>query len=371
MIKKFFTNSLLLLNIAAVGLLLLSKGSCYISPQKIWWIGFAGMAFPVFLIANIFFVFLWALVKPWFTLFSLITIALVWPEIKSGIAFGAEQEIVPDSALTLMTYNVKNFDLYNWSNNKETRNNIMRLIGKHNPDVLCIQEFYSQDAGEFQNDAYIRDSLGYKYSYFNKKFTKSRKNRKGGTFNVHWGIAIYSKHKIVQSGEIRFDNKLSNNCQWADIAVGEKFFRVYNMHLQSIHLEYNDYNTIEDIEENQKTSWVKVKTILLKIHQAFRDRPAQIAQVKKSAGKSPYPYIFCGDFNDLPVSFTYKQMSENMSDAFLEKGAGIGGTFHNSLKLLRIDYTFFSNQFRVYDFEKSHEEFSDHYPLIVKFGWKE
>ena len=38
----------------------------------------------------------------------------------------------------------------------------------------------------------------------------------------------------------------------------------------------------------------------------------------------PYPIIICGDFNDTPVSYAYQQLGDNMIDAFLESGNGIG-----------------------------------------------
>ncbi len=38
----------------------------------------------------------------------------------------------------------------------------------------------------------------------------------------------------------------------------------------------------------------------------------------------PYPEIICGDFNDVPNSFTYFTIKGPRQDAFLEKGAKFG-----------------------------------------------
>ena len=43
--------------------------------------------------------------------------------------------------LKVMSFNVRLFDLYNWSQN-EKQNQIISFIKKENPDIICFQEYY-------------------------------------------------------------------------------------------------------------------------------------------------------------------------------------------------------------------------------------
>ena len=62
------------LNVCAVIGLLASNLSGYVSPDKFWLLAFFGLAYPVFLIINIFFVILWLIAWKRFIFVSLITI---------------------------------------------------------------------------------------------------------------------------------------------------------------------------------------------------------------------------------------------------------------------------------------------------------
>jgi endonuclease/exonuclease/phosphatase family metal-dependent hydrolase len=351
MIRRLLRNSSLIINLVVIGFLLLSKGACYISPEKFWWVAFIGIAFPVFLLLNLLFLFFWLMAKPVYILFPLLGFGIVWSQVKTFISFSSKNEMIDKNATSIMTYNVKNFDLYNWSKNKETREKVFNLIRTQHPDIICFQEFYSQSAGEFQNQKFIQDSLGYQYSFFSKTHSKPYPKKGKLKFIMNWGTAIFSKFPITDTGKIEFPQILNNNCQWADIATANKTIRVYNTHLQSIHLGYDDYNTLEEIEQTQKTSWAKLKNILRKLKRAYTKRASQVMLIKKSMQNCSKPSILCGDFNDPPVSFTYHQLSRNMQDAFIKKGNGVGGTFVNSLNLFRIDYMLFSESFNIMSYK--------------------
>ncbi|MBK7123675.1 MAG: hypothetical protein IPH68_13225 [Chitinophagaceae bacterium] len=48
--------------------------------------------------------------------------------------------------------------------------------------------------------------------------------------------------------------------------------------------------------------------------------------------------MICGDFNDVPNSYTYFTLKGNLQDAFLKKGSGFGRTLNFISPTLRIDY---------------------------------
>jgi endonuclease/exonuclease/phosphatase family metal-dependent hydrolase len=367
MIRALLRNTVLTVNGVVAILLLASKYSGLISPETIWWLAFVGMLFPVFLVLNVCFVFFWLLNRKPYFIVSLLALFFCWEQIRTFISF-SKQATIPTNAVSIMTYNVKNFDLYNWSHNTETRQNIFSLIQRENADIICFQEFYSQDSVEHKNQKFLQESLGYTYSYFNKTFTRHYSSPKNGIVDLHWGLAIFSKYPIRDTGTVDFSNALTNNCQWADVAVRGKTIRVFNTHLQSIHLGYDDYNTIEEIEEEKRASWFKVKNILRKLKNAYAKRAVQVAQINEATQASSIPVIVCGDFNDQPISYSYHKLSNGLVDAFVEKGNGIGATFVNKFSFFRIDYLLFSPSLPIYNYNTIRENCSDHYPVMVRFG---
>jgi endonuclease/exonuclease/phosphatase family metal-dependent hydrolase len=369
MVRKFFY----FLNILALVVLLLSCMAAYINPNIFWQLSFIGFAFPVVLLVNVFFLILWLFKKSKFAFLPLIAIILSWKFIHASFAYNFTQQT--ESGLKLMTWNVKNFDLYNWSNNRETRHNMMQLIASEKPDVICLQEYYSNNQF-FHNTEYIRDTLGYKYFYFPPAVENTRQPKgkvqttlwKNGPLIQQWGVATFSKYPITDTGTIRFNNTHTNRCIYTDIKVNDKQVRVYNVHFQSIHLGYDDYAAIDSMEETQQTNWTSVKNILRKMKLAYTRRSLQSNAVSQSMANHTGAELLCGDFNDVPVSYTYQTVKQNLQDAFVEKGSGFGATFVNRFSIFRIDYVLPDKNIKVNSCKTIRKPLSDHYPVCVSLG---
>lgn len=360
-----------ILNVIALLVLLASCLASYINPNLFWQFSFIGFAFPIVLLVNLCFLLLWLLLWQWFVLVPLAGIALSWNFIDPTVAFNffEKQE---EKGLKVLTWNVKNFDLYNWSHNTETREEMMKLIREEDADVLCLQEFYTNNQF-FHNLEYLRDTLGYKYCYFppSVELTKNPKSKlqktlwKKGPLIQKWGVATFSKHPITDTGIVNFNNTFTNRCIYSEINLSGKSIRVYNVHFQSIHLGYQDYATLDEIEQTQQTSWVALKGIMRKMKKAFTKRALQANAVQQSAHNHEGQKLICGDFNDVPVSYTYKTVRQNLKDAFIEKGKGFGPTFAKKLSIFRIDYVFCDKDATVNSYKTIRRELSDHYPVVV------
>jgi endonuclease/exonuclease/phosphatase family metal-dependent hydrolase len=94
-------------------------------------------------------------------------------------------------------------------------------------------------------------------------------------------------------------------------------------------------------------------------------RAVQAATIQAQLAKSPYPTIITGDFNDVPSSYTYKQIKGKMQDAFLKKGFGIGATYMNLSPTLRIDYIMADKRWQVKGWESLDENLSDHHMIMA------
>lgn len=370
MLRRFF----LFLNVLALIVLLLSCLASYINPNTFWQLSFIGFAFPVVLIINFLFLLVWLAARKKFAAVPAVAIVLSGFSIYSTFAFhfwGDNKE----AGIKLMTWNVKNFDLYNWSHNVETRQNMMALIAAENPDVLCMQEFYNNNQ-LFRNVNYIRDTLGYRYVYFAPSIQLSKVPKtklqqtlwKSGVLNQQWGVATFSKYPIVDSGMIDFKGSRANDCIYTDINFKGKIVRVFNVHFQSIHLGYDDYATLDSIEQSQKTNWTAVKNIMRKMKRAYTKRADQALAVAERMKAYNGNKIICGDFNDVPVSYAYKTARQNLQDAFEKKGKGFGPTFVNRLSIFRIDYVLLNKNILVNSYRTVRQPLSDHYPVCVSFS---
>ena len=355
---NFFNSVAMFCNhVVAIGLLI-SYFAPFVSPENFWFLAFFGLAYPIFLVFNLLFVIYWGgqLKKRMF--YSLIIVLCGWVHIREYAQVNFNT--TPDKSkktVKVMSYNVRLFDLYDWSNNEGTRDKMLELISDESPDILCLQEFSSSDSSaQFNNLDTLKKIQKTTQAHIEYTSTLRKKN--------HYGVAIFSAFPIVGNGKIIFDDKSNNICIYSDIKINKDTVRVYNVHLQSIHLGYDDYKFMDDIMHNKETEELeKSKNILKRLKRAFIKRSVQTGLVAGHISESPYPVFVCGDFNDPPASYTYNTISKNLVDAFIESGNGFGRTYAGKFPSFRIDYILHSSIYKAYDFRTIREKLSDHFPV--------
>ena len=105
--------------------LLASVSASYIPPGKIWFIAFFGLSFIPLLILNFIILIFWIVVRIKHAAIPSVAMLISIPIIihTFGFHFSKQNEKSTDSSsIKLMSYNVRNFDLYNWEHNSETKN---------------------------------------------------------------------------------------------------------------------------------------------------------------------------------------------------------------------------------------------------------
>jgi endonuclease/exonuclease/phosphatase family metal-dependent hydrolase len=358
-------GTLAVLNAFCVLMLFLSASAAYINPNVMWQFSFLGMLFPILIIVNLLFAFMWIVKLKWFALVPMLSMILCYKFIilSFGLNFGKGIE----KGAKILSWNVRNFDLYNWNKNRETRTAMMQVIADEKPDILCLQEYYTDNGIIMDNDSYLSDTLGFRYHHFKPTATITKPYKKT-TIKQKWGVAIFSKFPIIETGRIDFKNSKSNDCIYADLLLGGDTVRVYNMHLQSIHLGYDDYNILQDMEEYQKPKWFEMRKILAKIKRGMLRRSGQAEQVAEHVTAAGKTSIISGDFNDTPISYTYHVLASDMNDAFAQKGFGMGKTFINRLYQFRIDYLLASSNVQFNSYKTINKSLSDHYALSATFS---
>lgn len=251
-----------------------------------------------------------------------------------------------DNDFTVMSYNVRLFNLYKWIERDDVPELIANFINDKNPDILCIQE-YSE--GKINLRAY-------KHKYILMKGNKTKT-----------GHAIFSKFPIVGRGDIVFPNS-NNNAIYADIKKGKDTIRVYNMHLQSIRITPDVHEINEDINGINEQ---KSKKIIKRMSEAFKEQQEQAEIIMNHKKNSKLPEIICGDMNNSAFSFVYRSIRGNLNDAFEEAGSGFGKSYNFKYYPARIDYIFVDKKMQVKNFE-NYPDFvnSDHFPVMARLAFE-
>ncbi len=346
--KKVFVKTGLFFNWFFALLLILSGLSVYINPSVFPYTAILGLSFPFLLLINVIFLFFRIFGKKVYFLVSLIAILLSYYRIQDSYAFKKQKVIgAPVNKIKVFSYNVRMFDYFNWTG-KQCGDSIFSLIEKENADIVCLQEFYSRKGFNYQKK--ISKKLHYKY------FVHSSENTKR-----FFGSVIFSKYPIVASGTLKTDQTL-HRCIYADIVKNRDTFRVYNVHLASVHLDKSDYEFMKniDIKDNNIK---EAKGIGKKLIDAYEKRGREAQTVHAHIQASPYKVIVCGDFNDTPVSYAYHKIKGNLKDAFIQSGIGIGHTYAKYLPFLRIDFIFHDKAMSTKSYKRLRKNFSDHFPI--------
>lgn len=260
--------------------------------------------------------------------------------------FSAKEYPENEKDFTVMSYNVRLFNVFKWLDRDDVPDDILTFINEKNPDILCIQEF--------SNSANI-DLKVYSHKYILMEGNQ-----------IKTAQAIFSKFPIIDQGNIVFPNS-NNNVVFADIKKGKDIIRVYNMHLQSIKISPDvselDEKNIEAINQG------KSQKLFNRISKAFMQQQQQAEIIKEHKKNCPYPIIICGDMNNSAFSYVYRNIKGGLKDSFEEAGVGFGATYKFRYYPARIDYIFADDTMKVKKFESfSDFENSDHYPIMARLS---
>lgn len=335
--------------------LALSYTAYYVSPADAWIIAFAGLGYPIILSIHFLFILYWAVRRQGFLIIlSFVVIFAGARQFNAFYVIYAANDKLDESGqdIRVMSYNVRLFDLYNWTKNKETRNLILSFLNKNQADIVCFQEFYYRNDGKFTT----RDTLMQLMSFTDYQ--------EGFTHEIHgkqfFGLATFSKYPMLKKAEIKFPNDANNLAIYCDVKVNHDTIRIYNVHLKSIRFKKEDYEAISANGEMSAPSEDGRQRIITKLKTAFIDRALQSEIIANHIHKCPYPVIVCGDFNDTPTSYAYAQFFSHLKDAHRESGSGMGKTYVGIFPSFRIDYIFHSPELHSYGFVTHKEELSDH-----------
>ncbi len=319
-------------------LLLMSYLTPYIKPQSFSVIAVLSLAVPLLILLNALFVLYWFLNAKRYFLMSVMVLLLGYNFVGALYKFSSTRNIDKTSNFSVMNYNVRLFNLYNWIDEEGVQTKITNFIEEEQPDIICFQEYNPHDSINLPD-------YNYKFEELSGKRTR-------------YGQAIYSKFPIVESGSFEFQNS-GNNAIYVDVVKEQDTLRVYNIHLQSAGINAE----MEEItKENSERLFKRLTT-------TFKTQQTQAESFVEHRNSSPHKMIICGDFNNTAYSYVYKLIKgDALVDTFEEAGNGFGRTYDLKYFPLRIDFILADEDFEVNHFKTYDIKLSDHYPILTKLS---
>ena len=218
---NFIDKIIYLINSAFIFIMILSYLSPYVNPKIFWPISFFGLAYPILLIILSIFLVYWIfrLKRPLWA--NLIIIVLGINHLSNHI--GTKNVKNSSSDISILTYNTRMLNKYNWIDQKDIDSKIFKLVKKYEAGVACFQEF----------DNSKKNKLEYEYEYTKENFL------------------TVSKFPIIKKDYIQDLEKNIIGTR-VDILFTDDTVSILNIHLASNWFEEEEYNVINKLEIDKK-----------------------------------------------------------------------------------------------------------------------
>ncbi|QHI39004.1 hypothetical protein IMCC3317_44040 [Kordia antarctica] len=329
---SFLGRIIFFFNAVFAALLLLSYILPYAVPKSFPILSVLSLLVPVFIVINFFFLFFWILnVRKQFLL-SFFVLIIGYSHVTSLYKISDTTTKPTENTISVMSYNVRLFNIYEWLKDESIDKKIVELVRSESPDIIAFQEFHRNQEPAF--------------SFYPHKYVALKSQ------NKKTGQAIFSKFPIIHKGSLEFPNT-PNNAIYIDIIKYGDTIRVYNLHLQSLHINP------ETEEFSQKNS----ERLLKRMANTFKMQQSQAELFEINRKNCNYKKIILGDFNNTQFSNVYKTIKGDMKDAFVEAGKGFGKTLDFSYFPMRIDFILADESFTVNTFKTFSEHYSDHFAI--------
>ena len=356
----------LLFSLAIVGAVFSSKTNPLVNVFP----AFLGLAYPILLYSNLFFVFFWILLRKKLFLISVVAILITMSLLPKYFQLNTSRtkELANIETFTVVSYNIQSFRTFYHHQSQSYLDSLTAFLEEMKPSVVCFQEYYNDLEMDEDITHFMQRRLGLKYKYINSRLTRWDR--------YEFGLAVFSEFPILNTGRIlnaNYEDELytTNYAVYADLLIQNDTFRLYNVHLESVKISEDEsiFQTLEDGAANEFKN--ESKKLFSKLKTAFQFRANQIIPIREHMDASPYPLIVCGDFNDTPASWAYAQMSRGLQDAFVVAGRGTGKTYNGRYPSFRIDYILTHPNIKIHWFETAKVYYSDHFPVYAVCSLKQ
>ena len=271
----------------------------------------------------------------------------------------------PANTFSLLTYNIVH-GVDQQQEDAQTGHRSFEYVLHSGADIVCLQEVRDwNDPEEIPNfTRELRDSLRTVYPYW--AGAKGLSDTK-----------VLSKFPVM---EIRasslIENRFDPYCYtFYRIDVKGRPLTLVNIHFTSYDLTDDERRVVTDVKnvDSAKESMREMKgTIGSKMSEGFRKRKVDAENLCTALRKIDGPLILCGDFNDVPESYSYRLLrGEGLEDAYAQTGFGPMITYNKHLFWFHIDQILYRGAIRPLSVKKGSLKSSDHYPLTAEFEFRQ
>jgi endonuclease/exonuclease/phosphatase family metal-dependent hydrolase len=359
-LKTFTINLVAGANIATVLLMLLAGYSDRLNPAEYPLLSCIGMTFPVFLIVNLLFLFFWLTFKWRKIWIPIVGYLLVYPPLTLYMPIHARQDI-PDKSIKIVSYNVCSYGgNYKYEQGFDT---VYNYLVRQNADIVCLQE----DCDTWRRYVFLRYQKIYPYND-----TTTFYNNSEGTN----GVGIHTRFPIIRKERIPYQSRGNGSVAYFLKVGDDDTLLVINNHLEGTHLSYEDRDNYKRMLRGKmegNTAKAESGLLLGKLGKAAAKRAKEAEIVHRYIeDHRQYPTIVCGDFNDNPISYSRRTISEGLTDCFSETGRGIGLSYNQKGFYFRIDHILCSPELTPYNCHVDDKmDASDHFPIICWLKMRE
>lgn len=347
---------ILAVNALFTGLLLFTAYSPHIQPVAHPAESCLGLIFPVFVVINGGFLVFWLIIQHYKSaLLPLLGFLLCYSQIRAYLPINFHTNQLPEGSIKLLSYNIMGFD---GTTKQDGKNPILTYLKESNADILCLQEYATMESARHLSQKDVEKALK-AYPYHAIHPIGSGK----GSTNK---IACYSKYPILSSRVLDYVSGYNGSVLY-EVKIGEDTITVINNHLESNKLTQADKVVYEDMLKAPEKEKVKhgIRLLIRKLAEASAIRAPQTDTIAKEIASSPHASIIvCGDFNDTPISYTHRVISQGLDDAFIQSGRGLGISYNQNKFYFRIDNILTSKNLKAYNCTVDRSiKVSDHYPI--------
>lgn len=240
---------------------------------------------------------------------------------------------------------------------------IPSILNKYSPDILCFQEFLTNE----ENIKKI-ENYGYSLAEYNNSFIKLGKI---------YGVATFYKKSLFKLNSKEFVEPINN--------LSEYFYNILKIFFDNKTQPKTILKTILKEKNTKKT--IEIYNIHLFVIGSNQARVSTIKKFIKTNFEKNKSMIICGDFNYYPIqrkklekmmkSFNFKEATKNIFQTInpYKKNVKKNYIFIQKLiipffklfeKTFKIDYVFYKNLKNIKTI-RIDNHYSDHYPIISYF----
>lgn len=345
-------------NIFTILTMLLSTLAWWVSPEKTTFFSYLGLGFVFILVINIIFLIFWLIFFKWrFALVSFISLLICIGPILTLFPINFSPQKVYPSSIKVLSYNAQGVQ---W-NSKDNIPPSLKYIQESGAHIVCMQEYFSYEKSDRNNKKKILEILK-EYPYYSITGLGSRNNDVS-----FYGMACFSKYPILRTEKIPIDSRDNAGATLYEIKINDKIISVINCHLESNRLTGDDRKLYENVlssDRSRESIDSLAASIRKRLGPAYIKRAQQADIINKwIKNQKTDGIIVCGDMNDTPISYTYKQIKGDLEDSYAETGFGPGITYHENHFYFRIDYIMHSKNIVSSNCTVGKVKYSDHYPV--------